>query len=238
MSDNNPTPKSKIIIIGIILSFASQIVSLFLASFFFIQANSYYSNLETIFIISRLLLWLCLVMIYSYSKKVEKQSLLLYKEQKYPVVFYFLSIVSLIIILYLVSFAAGFLLKLTGLYSQPSRQYERMLSMFNNNRWLMLFTVITAGIMEELMYRGYLLSRLEKIFRNKYLPVIISSVLFGLLHFGYGTVQNIVIPGLIGLVFALYYNRYRNIKIIIIAHFLYDLILISIALHYYVPKVS
>ena len=99
----------------------------------------------------------------------------------------------------------------------------------------MLFGVFTAGVAEELVFRGYVLTRLQVLFKNSYLPVIISSVIFGLIHFGYGTIQNILVPMFIGAVFAVYYNRYKNILIVIIAHFLYDLLLVLLTLHFYYP---
>jgi membrane protease YdiL (CAAX protease family) len=46
-------------------------------------------------------------------------------------------------------------------------------------RLLLVFTCLTAGITEEIIFRGYLLPRLE-ILKNKNLSVIISSLFFDL----------------------------------------------------------
>jgi membrane protease YdiL (CAAX protease family) len=97
---------------------------------------------------------------------------------------------------------------------------------------LVWLTAITAGITEELMLRAYLIPRLQLLFKNDYIPVIVSSVLFGFLHFGYGTALNIVGPMVIGLIFGFHYVRYRNIKILIIVHFLWDYLLIALKIHF------
>ena len=62
--------------------------------------------------------------------------------------------------------------------------------------------ILITGFTEELAIRGYLLPRLELIFNNSWTAILISSVLFGLLHFGYGTIINVIGPFFIGLVFA------------------------------------
>ena len=236
MIDQHLMPTRKIIINGITLCITLLVISLLIPHLIYSYISHSFSNLTGIFFFSRLLIWLCLLIILLYSVKVEKHSILLFKEVKYSVGFYILSVVSLIVILLIMSSTLGVLLKLSGLYSGKSKRFFQLLNIFNNNRWLMVFTALTAGVVEELLFRGYLLSRLQFIFNNKYLPVVISSLLFGLIHFGYGTVQNVVVPTFIGFVFALYYNRYKNIKVLIISHFLYDLILVLTALHYYFPK--
>jgi len=54
--------------------------------------------------------------------------------------------------------------------------------------------------------------------------VIISSLLFGLAHYSYGNWSQIINAVLIGLIFGFHYQKYRNIKILIICHFLIDFI--------------
>lgn len=232
----NPALPKRKIISGIILSLSLMMLALLIPGLAYLYIKHSYTNLEIIFFISRLLLWLCLAVMYFYSTRIEKQSFLLYDEKKYAAGFYILSIVCLIIILFIQAFLLAIILKLTGLYSDKNEKFIQLLHVFNGNKSLMIFTVLTAGIMEELMFRGYLLSRLEVIFKNKSLAIIISSVLFGLIHFGYGTLQNIIVPIFIGALFALYYSRYKNILVLIIAHFLYDLILMLLSLHHYFPK--
>ncbi|HRH48638.1 MAG TPA: CPBP family intramembrane metalloprotease [Panacibacter sp.] len=230
----NPNVNRGVIIAGIVIAFIIQIIFLILPSLFYTSPKS--SGIESMFVFSRMLLWLSLLVMNLYSVKVEKQSFFLKEEKKYSFGFYILSIVLLIVISLIMSAIVGITLKITGLSSEKSQSMTRMIHVFSERKWLIYFAVFTAGIMEELMFRVYLLSRLELIFKNKYLPVIISSVLFGLIHFGYGTVQNIVLPIFMGVLFSLYYIRYRNIKVLIITHFLWDLILVSASVYYYSQK--
>jgi membrane protease YdiL (CAAX protease family) len=85
---------------------------------------------------------------------------------------------------------------------------------------------------EEIIFRGYLLPRLEILLKNKNLSVIISSLFFGLIHYGYGTSIQIIGPHS-NRAFGVHYQKYRNIKILIICHFLWDLIalLVKLAKH-------
>jgi hypothetical protein len=56
--------------------------------------------------------------------------------------------------------------------------------------------------------------------------ILLSSLLFGLLHFGYGTLFNMLGPFFMGIVFAFFYNKYRHMGILIIAHSLWDILAI------------
>ena len=91
-----------------------------------------------------------------------------------------------------------------------------------NNYPLLIFTCLTAGITEELVFRGYLMPRLQLFFKNNYASIVISSLLFGLMHVGYGTIFQVVGSMMIGLVFAIHYQKFRNIKILIFCHFFWD----------------
>ena len=186
--------------------------------------------------ISRLLFWLILLIMFVYAARVEKQSLLLYKGIKRSFIFYVLSVLAVFIIALVLVSVLGILAKAAGLNQPQSDRYMLLIQSLNSNRLLLIFTTLTAGIVEELLFRGYLLSRLQLFFKNSYVPVIISSVVFGLFHIGYGTVLNVIGPILLGVLFALYYNRYKNIVPVIIAHFLYDLVLILISVYTLHPQ--
>jgi membrane protease YdiL (CAAX protease family) len=101
-----------------------------------------------------------------------------------------------------------------------------MLVILRENHWLIFLTALTAGIVEELTFRGYLLPRMVSIFKSPAMGIIVSSVIFGLIHFGYGTVMQLVGPFFIGFILALYYYKYRNIKVIIFVHVVWDVMAI------------
>ena len=177
----------------------------------------------TMLFVSRLLYWLCAALLWLYAHKVEQQDLLLRKEQPYPFSTYIVSAVLIFLTLFAGSIAINLILKAAKLTQTSSRLYE-LVSIFRQNTPLLLFTSLTAGVTEELMFRGYLQTRFEKLFNNPYIAIFLSSLLFGLLHYRYGTIANVLVPFFIGFVFAIYYWKYRNIKVLIVCHFLWDLI--------------
>lgn len=177
----------------------------------------------TIFSISRILYWLLLLFLWIYTTKIEKQGLLIWKEQqlkfktylKHIPTLYFSLISGLIII--------GLIMHFTHQLKESQMLFQ-IVKFINGNVPVIVLTCITAAVVEEFIFRGYLLPRLEIIFKSPAIAITVSSVLFGLLHYKYGTLINILGPAFIGAVFAYYYYHYRNIKVIIICHFLWDFI--------------
>jgi hypothetical protein len=179
-------------------------------------------------LVSRLSFWLCAFIVYLYAVKVEKQPLLLWTEKKYSFLFYVGSVISLVLILLL-----GInIISLTGLSfdlnNNKGTKLNSMISVLRKSRSLLVFTCLTAGVTEELIFRGYLIPRLQLFFKKPIFPLILSSVLFGVAHIGYGSIAQIIGPLFIGFVFAFYYQRYRNIKVLILCHFLWDLLTLLI----------
>ena len=212
------TPKRSIVLAGIILSFLLFVcVSLFFTPLF----KPAHFNDETLMLLSRLSFWLCTLVIFLYVVKVEKQALLLWPEKEYSFLFYVSSVLALLLIL----LAGMTIISLTGMslgLNNKSTKLHGLLSVLRKNRPLLIFTCLTAGVTEELIFRGYLIPRLQLFFKNPIFALIISSVLFGVAHIGYGSVVQIIGPIFIGFVFALYYQRYRNIKVVMLCHFLWD----------------
>jgi membrane protease YdiL (CAAX protease family) len=180
---------------------------------------------ETIFYISRLAIWFCLFLIYMYSIHIEKQNFLLWKEKKYSLLFYVKSVAATMGTLVLIMLVVSIIFRLTG-SDIESEKMDEILRFFKNNLPLILFTSVTAGVTEELFFRGYLIPRLEILFKNTYLAILISSILFGLIHYSYGTLIQIIAPFFIGIILALHYQKHRNITIIIICHFLWNLLVL------------
>lgn len=178
---------------------------------------------EQSFFITRLLFWVCIGLLYLYTAKVERLPLLLWPEQTFNFTTSLKWIVILLIVVFLGSACINMTIKFLGLggMSLSSNAAKAMLQM---GIPLRLFTVLTAAVTEEILFRGYLIPRLQLFFKNAYLPAIISSVIFGFAHFRYGTIVNIVAPIYIGLIFSFYYHKFRNLKVLIIVHFIIDFI--------------
>jgi membrane protease YdiL (CAAX protease family) len=177
------------------------------------------------FFVSRLIYWGFLVVLYMYTLKTEQLPFLLWPEKGYSFLIYVALILITLLALFFGAGITGAILKLAGLFKYSDKM-DMIISVFKTNYPLLVFTALTAGIVEELIFRGYLVPRLELLFGKPYIAVIVSSFIFGLGHLSYGTVANIAAPLVIGVIFAIHYQNYRNIKVLVACHFLYDLIVI------------
>lgn len=181
----------------------------------------------TKFLYSRIILWIVLFLILLYCNVIEKHSILLWEERKYSILFYLGAVIALY---FICALGGAFLNGIIYLFTHEkiSSKLIQLKSIFQDNFVLIIITCLTAGVVEELLMRGYVQSRIEKIYNSPIAGVIISSILFGLLHSTYGTLGQIVGPFFIGVIFAMFYKLYSNIKILIICHFMFDFISIMI----------
>jgi membrane protease YdiL (CAAX protease family) len=214
--------KPSIIIAGLLLAILLYILVSLARTKLLAQSGAIgFSNSDSFFY-SRLLLWFYLLLIYIYVLKVEKQKFLLWQERRSSFLFYLISIAAMLAAIVV---AAGILHKIETYYGwDNSDKLKALLQLLWKNKLLLLFTTLTAGIMEELLFRGYLMPRLQLLLKNNWLTIIISSLLFGLAHYSYGSLAQMINPLFIGLIFAWHYQKYRNIKVLIICHFLIDFI--------------
>ena len=215
--------KPKNLIIGIFLSLLLPLLALYSPIIF----KNYKFNYEIIFYISRVNIWLAVFVLFLFTLKIEKFPFLIWKETPYPILFIIKSIIKTILQMFLAVYIIGLLVLIFKLKTE-SVVLNKALAVFHNHFFLLFFTCITAGITEELIFRGYLLPRLEILLKNTKLAIILSSLFFGLLHYSYGTLINVLGPIAFGFIFAIHYKKYRNIKILIFCHFLWDFIILLI----------
>lgn len=92
------------------------------------------------------------------------------------------------------------------------------------------FIYLTAGVAltEEFIFRGYLLNNIKKISNNSIIPIIITSLLFGLFHIFSGNVVQIIITSFIGLILVVCKEKIKECSLLslIIAHGLYDWLIV------------
>ena len=218
----------KTITIGIIIS-----IGLFFAALFGTKALKLLFSLsdESTLLISRIAIWLALGLLFVYARKIEKQPILLWVEKKYSFGYYFISVIVTLLAVVAVLIVFSIIWTLLG-FKKDSDSLNKIIEIFRHNHFLVLLTCLTAGITEELVFRAYIMPRLQLLFNKTYISIIASSVIFGLIHFGYGTALNVVGPFIIGLVFAVHYYKYRNIKILMICHFLWDYVVIILKIRF------
>lgn len=220
-----PTPKHEIrnYAIGILLILILLFLFSVMGSISFLHASGFKKPDSTLFVFSRSLYWIAVILLWLYAKKVEKQKLLLWEERKYNIIHYIVSLVAVFGAIIFSLLLVKIIFNLIGL-KETSSSLIKIINIFRDNDPLIILTVVTAGVTEELIFRGYLQPRLEILLKKPYLSIIISSVFFGLLHYRFGTIINIVGPFVIGLIFSFYYWKFRNIKVLMLCHALWDLI--------------
>ena len=179
---------------------------------------------------TRIYFWLVVAAMAFYALKAEKQTFLLYEEKKY-LFGKALSMAFIMVVVIIFGMAVlNFILKSFGLSQEPSQETKAIYSLFKDNYLLLIFTCITAGVTEELLFRGYLHTRLEKLFGNAGVGILISATVFGIMHVSWNNIFQIIGTFWMGLVLAFFYYKYRNIKILILLHIFYDLFSIGIKL--------
>ncbi|GAA4897723.1 CPBP family intramembrane glutamic endopeptidase [Streptomonospora salina] len=98
-----------------------------------------------------------------------------------------------------------------------------------------LITLLTAGVLEEVFYRGWLQTRLEAAF-GPWPAILIGSLLFALMHAGshldggaswVGIASLVAYHGMFGLMQGYLWARYRNIWVLIAIHAVVNLVYVD-----------
>ena len=98
--------------------------------------------------------------------------------------------------------------------------------------WIIVVAWFTAGLGEELLYRGFLMDRLNRLpglAGKMWLVIFIQAVLFGISH-GYQSLAGVLITGVVG--FGLGYLRVHsggNLWACVIAHAMVDTLMMGTA---------
>lgn len=91
--------------------------------------------------------------------------------------------------------------------------------------WQVVFYVallpITAGFCEELIWRGYIITRLEARGRRPWAAILLSAISFALIH-GIFFPGKLLVTFLTGILAGLYFVRERNLVPLMIAHAVVD----------------
>jgi membrane protease YdiL (CAAX protease family) len=217
------TPANAILITGIVIAFIFPLLLSMLLGSSALSINN------KVFL-SRFIFWAEVGFLWLYAAKVEKQNLLIWAEKQSGLKFVLGSMVTL----YSLSFAAQVIATIpTWLGWRESNQIiKQIAAMVRHRPFLILFISFTAGVTEEIIFRGYILTRLSFLFANKYVPVIISSVLFSALHYKYHSPREFIFTFLIGVIMSVHYQKYGNIKPLIAVHILIDVIGLFVGVHF------
>jgi len=174
------------------------------------------------FLITRIFCWFIVGILWNYSNKMEQRSLLILKPQSQKPHFYYFSVLGLIAINYTGAIILSYILMYFKWQPGGDHEAKTMIGLFKNNNSLLYLTALTAGVTEELIFRGYLQTRIAELLKGGVWGIIISSLLFGLMHISGGSILSAIFPVYIGLVHGIYYQKYKNMHVVIVVHFLWD----------------
>lgn len=135
--------------------------------------------------------------------------------------------VALLGMLFLV--AIGFSQLLTKIGIPPKGELAFLLPQETTGKFIWIFVSFTAGFCEEVIFRGYLMSRLRLLgkFKSWIIPIIVSSLAFGFPHL-YQGINGFLVISILGVLFALIYIRTRSLWPCILAHFFLDFLALFI----------
>jgi membrane protease YdiL (CAAX protease family) len=215
-------PNNPILITGILLAF---LIPLGLTVAIGNVSINYFDKL----FYSRFFYWGTVLFLFFYAWKVERGPLLIWPENNAGTKFF----LSSVVVLYLLFIAAAIVSAIPMLFGwRESNEVMKMIArLLKGQSSMMFFIALTAGVTEEFIFRGYILTRLLQIFKHPYIPVILSSILFSALHYKFHSLREFIFTFLIGVIFSLYYIKYRNIKALMLTHFLIDFISLMLAQH-------
>jgi len=103
----------------------------------------------------------------------------------------------------------------------------------HNVALIIIVMFVFVGLVEELIFRSILQTRLEKILGLKY-GLVLSAVLFGIMHAGYGLINEIFFASLFGVMIGYIFQKTRSFPFILTIHgtanvFLFGLLPIVLA---------
>ncbi len=83
--------------------------------------------------------------------------------------------------------------------------------------FIVIVMLVFAGAVEELIFRSILQTRLEEMLGLKY-GLLLSAVIFGIMHAGYGTITEILLAGIFGIIVGYIFQRTRSLPFIVAIH--------------------
>jgi membrane protease YdiL (CAAX protease family) len=129
----------------------------------------------------------------------------------------------------LLSVPLGFLLGL-GEYLTIKTGYLIPDLTFANLLKLIIVMVFFVGLIEELIFRSILQTRLENTL-SVWEALLVTSIMFGLMHSGYGTIYEILYTGFVGFIMGLAFYKTKSLPFIAVLHGFVNVFLFGILPH-------
>lgn len=88
---------------------------------------------------------------------------------------------------------------------------------------LRIVLVLTAGICEEFMYRGFAIEELARFLGNRWVAGLLSLIFFTIAHTGlYGLTAGLIIPFIVGAMLTILYLWRHNLAVCMLMHAIVD----------------
>jgi membrane protease YdiL (CAAX protease family) len=96
--------------------------------------------------------------------------------------------------------------------------------LFASQPFLVLMLIsLRAAVVEEVLYRGYAFERINELTKSKWIAALVPVIIFMLMHLSWG-VGHLLFVFFAGGLFMLVYISKRNLGLVMIAHFVTDVI--------------
>lgn len=91
-----------------------------------------------------------------------------------------------------------------------------------------VYFIVAVGAVEEIVFRGFIYSKLKSICGNEIITILVSSILFGLFHLLNGNIVQVCITTIIGIIFCLVRYKVKSCSMLslIILHGVYDFMIV------------
>jgi membrane protease YdiL (CAAX protease family) len=83
--------------------------------------------------------------------------------------------------------------------------------------------LIFVGLVEEVIFRSIVQTRIEKMFGPNY-GILLTGGLFGIMHASYGVINEIIFAAVIGIILSYIFRRTRNLLFVVSTHGIADII--------------
>ena len=92
----------------------------------------------------------------------------------------------------------------------------------------LFYFIVAVGAVEEIVFRGFVYSKIKNIFSNEWAAMIVSSVLFGFFHILIGNIVQVCFTTIIGFIFCLVRYKFKKCSMLslILLHGVYDFMIV------------
>ncbi len=141
--------------------------------------------------------------------------------------FYILAVTAILYFLYLIYSLIVlriYALRNVSINQKMSDEVKALIPATKKEKQIWIFTAITAGITEEVLFRGFLFYLLAELFPgfDTFLIAVISALVFGIGHLYQGLLETVKAI-FMGLIFGLFYIAFSTIIPCIVLHMMQDL---------------